>query len=201
VPPRRVNGRGRGSESSSSRRIGSVSRQRFASLPRQAVSRRLRPKEEPMTSTTPKHPADAIPDDLILAAIARAERHCGNDVSRVPIWEITAHLNIGRRSAAARHVRSRLAALEAVGRLERSRRHGIPVWGLTPDGRRRLRRADRAASVPALPESPQHASGRRLALSLRRRTSVYVASCDQPSMRPPHCSTAARPHRQMRGSS
>ena len=70
-----------------------------------------------MTSTTPKHPADEIPDDLILAAIDRAERHRGNDVSGVPIWAITEHLSIGQRSAAARHVRSRLAALEATGRL------------------------------------------------------------------------------------
>jgi hypothetical protein len=109
-----------------------------------------------MTSTTPKHPADAIPDDLILAAIDRAERHFGKEIAGVPMWEITEHLSIGRRSAAARHVRSRLVALEAKGRLEPSRRNGISVWILTSSGRRRLRRAERAGDVPALPESPQH---------------------------------------------
>jgi hypothetical protein len=109
-----------------------------------------------MTSTTPKHPADAIPDDLILAAIDRAERHRGSDVSGAPIWDIAAHLDIGRRSAAARFVRSRLAALEAAGRLERSRRHGVLVWALTSGGRQRLQRADRAGDVPTLPEAPQH---------------------------------------------
>ena len=72
------------------------------------------------------------------------------------MWAITEHLSIGRRSAAARHVRSRLAALEAMGSLEPSRRHGIPVWALTSEGRRHLRRADRAGDVPVLPESPQH---------------------------------------------
>jgi hypothetical protein len=109
-----------------------------------------------MTSTSPKHPSDAIADDLILAAIDRAERHFGRDASGVPMWEITEHLGIGRRSAAARHVRSRLAALEAMGRLEPSRRNGIPLWVLTGRGRRRLRRAERAGDVPVLPESPQH---------------------------------------------
>ena len=47
--------------------------------------------------------------DPILDAIDRAERHRGKDVSGVPIWAITEHLSIGRRSAAARHVRSRFA--------------------------------------------------------------------------------------------
>lgn len=43
-----------------------------------------------------------------------------------------------------------------MGSLEPSRRHGVPVWALTSDGRRRLRRADRAGDVPVLSESPQH---------------------------------------------
>jgi hypothetical protein len=109
-----------------------------------------------MTSTTPKHPADAIPDEMVLAAIDRAARHRARDHADVPGWAITEHLGIGRRSAAARHVRSLLAALLEAGRLERSRRHGIPVWALTRSRRRHLERASRSGSVPALPESPQH---------------------------------------------
>lgn len=136
-----------------------------------------------MMSTTRKHPADAIPDDLILSAIDRAERHRGNDVSGVPIWAITEHLSIGRRSAAARHVRSRLAALEGMGRLEPSRRHGIPVWALTSDGRRRLRRADRAGDVPVLPESPQHRQWREAralaAQEIERMREVVRAAADE----------------------
>ncbi len=136
-----------------------------------------------MTSTTPKHPADAIPDDLILAAIDRAERHRGNDVSGAPIWAITEHLSIGQRSAAARHVRSRLAALKAMGRLELSRRHGIPVWALTSDGHRHLRRADRAGDIPALPESPQHCQWRQAralaALEIERMREVVRVGLDE----------------------
>lgn len=133
-----------------------------------------------MTSTAPKHP-EAIPDALILAAIDRAERHRGSDVHGVPIWAITEHLSIGRRSAAARHVRSRLAALEAMGRLGLSRRHGIPVWALTSDGRRR--RADRAGDVPALPESPQHRQWREsralAALEIERMREVVRVGLDE----------------------
>lgn len=113
-----------------------------------------------MTSTTPKHPADAIPDALILAAIDRAERHRGGDYAGVPVWAITEHLGIARRSAAARHIRSRLAALEEAGQLECSRRHGVPVWALTRGGRQRVRRAHRGSNVPQLPESPQHRAWR-----------------------------------------
>ena len=108
-----------------------------------------------MTSTTPKHPADAIPDEMVLAAIDRAARHRARDHADVPVWAITEHLGIGRRSAAARHVRSRLVVLVEAGRLERSRRHGIPAWALRRSGRRHLARASRSGSVPALPESPQ----------------------------------------------
>lgn len=163
-------------------------RQRIPATVCQPSSPKLSPgasdnQEEPMTSITPKCPSDAIPDDLILAAIDRAERHRGDDVSRVPIWEITAHLDIGRRSTAARHVRSRIAALESTGRLARSRSHGVPVWSLTPSGRQRLRRADRAANVPALPESPQHRKwhdARALAaLEIERLRNVVRSAIDE----------------------
>jgi hypothetical protein len=93
---------------------------------------------------------------MILAAIDRAARHHVRDQAGVPVWAITEHLDIVRRSAAARHVQSRLAALAGAGRLERSRRHGVPVWTLTRGGRQRLGRAQRAGRVPELPESPQH---------------------------------------------
>jgi hypothetical protein len=99
-------------------------------------------------STTP-----SIPDELVLAAIERAALHSVIDTREVPVWAITAHLHIPRRS---RRVRSQLASLEQAGALERSRRHGIPTWVLTSAGRRRLQRARRTDSLPALPESPQH---------------------------------------------
>lgn len=97
--------------------------------------------------------AEKIPDELILAAIDRAERHRARDTPSVPTYAITAHLAIPRRSS---RVRAQLNALEAAGLLERSRQHGVEIWAFTSNGRRRLRRAQRAGTIPALPESPQH---------------------------------------------
>ncbi len=101
-------------------------------------------------------PAAAIPDPLVLAAIDRARIHRADGETAVPIWAITEHLGIPRRS---RIVRAQIAALEASGAIERSRRHGIAMWSLTSAGKRRLTRARRAGEIE-LPESPQHAKWR-----------------------------------------
>jgi hypothetical protein len=136
-----------------------------------------------MTSTTPKHPADAISDEMVLAAIDRAARHRARDHADVPGWAITEHLGIGRRSAAARHVRSRLVALVEAGRLERSRRHGIPGWAVTRSGRQHFDRARRAGNVPSLPESPQHRQWREArtlaALEIERMREVVRMGLDE----------------------
>jgi hypothetical protein len=99
-----------------------------------------------------KQPADEIPDDLILAAIDRAERH--RQRQGAPIWQVQEHLSVPRRSGKARQVRGRLVALTESGELEQSRAHGVVVWTMTPKGRRRLRRAGEITGQ--LPESPQH---------------------------------------------
>jgi hypothetical protein len=113
------------------------------------------PDREPRTK-----PAGAPCDELILAAVDRAARHRGRKTPAVPVWAILDHLALARRSAGARHVRSRLSALHAAGSLESSRRHGIATWELTDTGRRRLQRVQRAGGLPALPESPQHRAWR-----------------------------------------
>ena len=93
---------------------------------------------------------DSLP--TIDAALHRADGE-----PAVPVWAITEHLGIPRRS---RNVRAQIAALEASGATERSRRHGIAMWSLTSAGKRRLQRARRDGTVPALPESPQHQAWR-----------------------------------------
>jgi DNA-binding transcriptional ArsR family regulator len=97
---------------------------------------------------------DSIPDALILAAVARAARHWPRDgeVSKGDIYD---HLAIPSRSGPARHVHRRLAALEAAGMVERSRRNGVVVFSLSSVGRRGVERARRSGEV-VLPESPQH---------------------------------------------
>lgn len=140
-------------------------------------------------------PVHIVPDELVLAAIERAERHRTNDAPGVPIWAITEHLDIPRRSGKARHVRSRLRAFEADGSLESLRRHKVEIWALTVAGRQRLRRAVRAGDIPQLPESPQHRAWRRartiaaeemerLRCSLRKTLAVALSLID--SDRPAH---------------
>lgn len=100
------------------------------------------------------NPSNEVPEPLVLAAIDRAARHRERDT--VPAWEVYAHLGLPRRSGGARAARRQLDALTEAGALERSRRHGVEVWSLTPAGERRLR----AAGAVELPESPQHAAWR-----------------------------------------
>lgn len=106
--------------------------------------------------SNPRKRRPQIPDLLVLAAVDRAQLHRVPSGEAVPVWQILEQLDLARRSAAAREVRAQLAALEVAGALASSRRHGVHVWQLTPDGRRRLTRAERRGEVPALPESPQH---------------------------------------------
>jgi hypothetical protein len=95
---------------------------------------------------------DVIPDDLMLAAITRAEHHHG--YQGAPDWEIVEHLAVARRSRQARQVKARLPELVQAGFLGESRRHGVNVWATNAKTRKRL------APVPevmrSLPESPQH---------------------------------------------
>jgi hypothetical protein len=93
----------------------------------------------------------SIPDEMVLAAIDRAERHRRR--SGVPVWLIFEHLGIPRRS---RNVRGQLRALAQAGAIAPIRAHGTEQWTLTPAGRRRVRRS---TSIE-LPESPQHRAWR-----------------------------------------
>ncbi len=148
------------------------------------------PDHEPR-ATAPDQPSD----ELVLAAVERAARHQARDTPAVPVWAILEHLSVPRRSAAARHVRSRLAVLHAAGRLALSRRHGVPTWALTGSGSQRLRRARRDGGVGPLPESPQHREWRnartaasqeieRFREGLRERLAQAVLLLD--AEQPPH---------------
>lgn len=124
---------------------------------------------------TSAHP-DAIPAELVLAAIDRAERHEAQENPGVPIWDICQHLAIPRRS---RRIRARLNALEAVGSLDRSRRHGVVLWVLTATGHRRLGRARRTGQVGDLPESPQHRRWREARRAAEARMAEFCDAVGQ----------------------
>jgi hypothetical protein len=96
---------------------------------------------------------EAVSDDLVLAAVARAERHRERDGEDVMMSDIAEHLGFVHGSWTTRRLRPQIDAFIAAGLLVRSRRGGVVIWGLTSDGRGRVERGD--ASV-GLPESPQH---------------------------------------------
>jgi hypothetical protein len=97
--------------------------------------------------------AQEIPSEqLVLAAIDRADRHRRRPAEGVSRWEVLEHLAVGRRAKAARVVKARLDALTDSDVLAREKRHGTFLWRLTATGRRRLEHAH----PTVLPESPQH---------------------------------------------
>jgi hypothetical protein len=105
-------------------------------------------------------PAAASPTpELVLAALKRAAVHGGDPRRPVPTWAILAHLDVRRRSRGASRVRAALAELGAAGLVLGERRHSVPVFALTEQGRTALARI-RERAPPALPESPQHRAWR-----------------------------------------
>ena len=110
-----------------------------------------------MTSTSDED----IPEELVLAAVERAERHRTLDIPGVPIWEVLEHLDVARRGSTARRVKAHVAALEQARALKLVRSHGLPLWALTAKGRKSLEAARGRESL-ALPASPQHRRWRQI---------------------------------------
>lgn len=103
---------------------------------------------------------EPVPDELVLAAVERAERHQQRESRGVLLGDIARHLGFVHGSWTTRRLRPQLEALVAAGEMSRDRTHGIVVWGLTSAGSRRLARARRAGEVRELPEAPQHRAWR-----------------------------------------
>jgi hypothetical protein len=136
--------------------------------------------------------------ELVLAAVERAANHRAGEPTAIPIWTILEHLDIARRSASARRVRSQLEALCVTGWLECLRRHGVLAWQITDGGRRQLRRARRSHRDPALPESPQHRAWRNARLTAGQEIERFRADLHEQlhaarmllAADPPPCSDA-----------
>ena len=108
-----------------------------------------------------KRISDEFPsDELLLAAIERAERHQGRDDQGVLLATLKEHLGLSRDGWTTRRLRPQLEELQTAGQVVRSRQHGCIVWGLTSDGRKRLEAAHKAGVIGTLPESPQHRTWR-----------------------------------------
>jgi hypothetical protein len=102
--------------------------------------------------------AEQLSDLHILAAISRGELHA--EASGVRMSVIAEHLGLVGASAATRVLRPLVDVLIEAGTVKQFRLYGVKVWGLTPNGRRRVTRARRAGRLPALPEAPQHSQWR-----------------------------------------
>jgi hypothetical protein len=96
---------------------------------------------------------EPVSDELVLAAVERAERHREREGEGVMMSDIAEHLGFVHGSWTTRRLRPQIDAFIAAGLLVRSRRHGVVVWGLTSSGRSRV---EQASGSVVLPESPQH---------------------------------------------
>ena len=104
---------------------------------------------------------EPVSDELVLAAIYRAERHRAGEREEIPFWMVVTHLGFVRNSWTSRRLRPQLKGLITHGLVSNARRKGIDVWGLTDAGRERLNVARKAGEVEELPEAPQHREWRR----------------------------------------
>jgi hypothetical protein len=104
---------------------------------------------------------EPVSDVLVLAAIERAERHHPRQSEGVPRSSIAQHLGFVHSSWTTRRLRPQLESLTTAKLLLRLRRHGIVIWALTRNGRRRLAAAVEAGEVGELWESPQHRQWRQ----------------------------------------
>jgi transcriptional regulator with XRE-family HTH domain len=97
-------------------------------------------------------PAMPLADDVILAALGRAELHKGDGKPGVLYGVLVEHLGLRKGAVTSRRFRPRLRELVAAGLVGEFRRRGYGLLTLTRDGKRKLR----SAEPVALPESPQH---------------------------------------------
>jgi transcriptional regulator with XRE-family HTH domain len=97
-------------------------------------------------------PAMPLADDMVLAALGRAELHKGDGKPGVLYGVLVEHLGLRKGCVTSRRLRPRLRELVAAGLVGEFRRRGYGLLTLTPKGKRRLTDAEPVA----LPESPQH---------------------------------------------
>jgi hypothetical protein len=105
-------------------------------------------------------PPDWPSEELLLAAVDRADRHRRREEPGALLANIVEHL--GRKHAPwiSRRLRPKLEALQTAGLIERSRRGEITLWSLTSSGHARLDTLRQTDRLPPLPESPQHRAWR-----------------------------------------
>jgi hypothetical protein len=113
-------------------------------------------------------------DDLILAALERAELHDGRpDDPAVLYAAVVDHLGLKMGSSTGYWFRPRFRALVDVGLVTSAKRNGLIVHALTGAARQRLRSARAADRLGELPESPQHRRWREARAEAAERIGGY----------------------------
>lgn len=114
-----------------------------------------------MPTTEPASSGELPSEDLVLAAIERAQRHQRGQARGVILSTLIEHLDLPRGSATSRRLRPKLDALIVGGTVQESTRRSITAWTITEQGRRQLDAVRRAGDLSDLPEAPQHREWRR----------------------------------------
>jgi DNA-binding PadR family transcriptional regulator len=103
-------------------------------------------------------PDASLTDDMILAAIERAERHRNpKSTPGISLPTLKEHLGVPHHGGTTRRLRPRLKTLETAGLIEQYRSNGPDAITLTDTGQRRL---DVVRGEITLPEAPQHQAWR-----------------------------------------
>jgi hypothetical protein len=116
-------------------------------------------------------PDAPISDELLLAAIERAECHRGAspDEPGEMLAQIKQHLGIPHHGGTTLMLRPKMQALQTAGLIDTFRRRDQEYWGPTDRGRQRLEALRRDDELGELPESPQHQYWREAQLAASQR--------------------------------
>jgi DNA-binding PadR family transcriptional regulator len=110
-------------------------------------------------------------DDLMLAAIERAECHRGPERNPgIGLSTVKRHLGLPHHGGTTRRLRPQLRALENAKLLTQFRRKSSDLITLTDEGRRRL---NAARGEITLPEAPQHQVWREAQLAASERIAGF----------------------------
>jgi hypothetical protein len=122
----------------------------------------------PAPEPTPDAP---VSDDMILAAIERAERHRNpKSPPGISLPTLKEHLGVPHHGGTTRRLRPRLKTLKHAELIEQYRRNGPDAITLTDTGQRRL---DAVRGEITLPEAPQHKAWREAQLAASQRIAGF----------------------------
>jgi DNA-binding MarR family transcriptional regulator len=121
----------------------------------------------------PKRTPDApISDELLLAAIERAERHRARENEPgVDLSTVKQHLGLPHHGGTTLRLRPQLEALESAGLIERFRHKSYDLMTLTVEGRTRLDAV--GDEIDPLPEAPQHKRWREAQVAASERIAGF----------------------------